>query len=223
MPAILLIRHAQASYGSDDYDVLSERGEQQAVAVHRELDERGIRPNRIVSGSLRRQRDSAAPWLGHGAALEIDPRWDEYDAADVLEAHSSVPASLEAGAGDPPQLESRDFQGVLDQALLAWIAAGEASPAREPWPAFRGRVEAALRDLAAALGSGETAFVFTSGGVIGACCSLALGLPDASLVAFNHVTINGAISKIVSGRRGASLVSFNEHAHLEPGGLITYR
>jgi broad specificity phosphatase PhoE len=43
MPSLLLIRHAQASYGSADYDVLSERGHQQVARMHEALTARGVR------------------------------------------------------------------------------------------------------------------------------------------------------------------------------------
>jgi broad specificity phosphatase PhoE len=219
MPALILLRHAQASYGSHDYDVLSDHGAVQARAAREALRARGLVPERIVSGTLRRQRDTALPWTEGGAALEEDPRWNEYDAADVLGAHGpGAGASLEA-----PGLESRDFQGVLDDALLAWIAAGDESAADETWPAFRDRVAAALDDAVGALRSGETGLVITSGGVVAACCARLLALPESSFVAFNHVVVNAAVTKVVHGRRGTSLVSFNEHAHLEPEGLVTYR
>jgi len=65
--------------------------------------------------------------------------------------------------------------------------------------------------------------VSTSGRVISALSARLLGLPDSAMVAFNHVVVNAAITKVVSGRRGVSLVSFNEHGHLEPDHLVTYR
>jgi broad specificity phosphatase PhoE len=221
VPAVVLIRHAQASYGGDDYDVLSERGVEQAAAVHAALEGRGVRAARLVSGSMRRQVDSALPWTDAGAELAVDERWNEYDAAGVLAAHSETAAALE-GAG-AQEVSSRDFQVVLDSALRAWIEAGDGSPAAEPWPAFRARVTGAHADLVAGLGSGETGFAFTSGGAIAACCVAALGLPDAAMVDLNRVTINGGLTKLAAGRSGTSLVSFNEHAHLEPAGLVTYR
>ena len=36
------------------------------------------------------------------------------------------------------------------------------------------------------------------------------------------VVVNASVTKVVVGRRGRTLVSFNEHAHL-PGDLLTYR
>jgi broad specificity phosphatase PhoE len=218
MPAVILVRHAQGSYGAADYDVLSPRGADQAAAVHAAVERAAAGPLRLVSGSLRRQRDTALPWTSAGAELHVDARWDEYTAEDVLAAHSETRASLE----DPEGLTSRQFQELLDGALLRWIAAGEESAAAETWPGFRDRVRAALDDAAGTLERGQTGVVFTSAGVIAACCVLALGLPDASLIAFNHVGINAGITKLVAGRRGTTLVSFNEHAHLDPS-LVTYR
>jgi broad specificity phosphatase PhoE len=222
MPAILLVRHAQGSFGTDDYDVLSETGARQAEALHAGLAERGVRVDRLVSGSLRRQLDTLKPWTDAGVEVEVDARWDEYDNEDVLGAYAEVPASPEHH-GDGPMMTSREFQAVIDPALTAWVEAGAEGGSRVPWPAFRERVIAALRDLAGSLGSGQTAVVCTSGGPIGAVCAALLGVPDTALVAFNRVTVNAAITKVAIGRGGTTLVSFNEHAHLEPDGLVTYR
>ena len=40
VPTLLLVRHAQGSFGSADYDVLSERGHEQAHVLAAELDRR---------------------------------------------------------------------------------------------------------------------------------------------------------------------------------------
>jgi hypothetical protein len=61
---------------------------------------------------------------------------------------------------------------------------------------------------------------------IGSCVSASLlGLPADALVAFNHVSLNTGITKLAVGRGGRTLVSSNEHAHLEAPGtsLISYR
>jgi broad specificity phosphatase PhoE len=220
VPTILLLRHAQASFGTADYDVLSETGHRQAEVVHAALTGRGIRGDQLVSGGLRRQLDTIALW----GEVRVDPRFDEYDAADILSAHSASDLRLESTEGAPAP-DSRTFQAVLDDAMDAWITAGADGGAREPYPAFKARVTAALGELAAGLGSGETAVACTSGGVIAAACVALLGLPDTALPAFNRVMVNASVTKVVHGRRGSSLVSFNEHGHLEAvdRGLVTYR
>ncbi|HKQ42987.1 MAG TPA: histidine phosphatase family protein [Pseudonocardia sp.] len=222
MPTILLVRHAQASFGAEDYDVLSERGSLQVAALAESLSRRGVVPTRVVCGSLRRQRDTALPWSA-GAGVTVDERWNEYDDDDVLSHHSSSVARL--GGGAKTELSSREFQGVLDEALSSWMEAGVSGPAREPWPAFLARVDAAVDAVAGELTRGETAMVFSSSGVIAAVAASLLGAPEHTYVALNRVSVNTAITKIVVGSRGRTLVSYNEHGHLEEAGgdLLTYR
>ncbi|HEV2999243.1 MAG TPA: histidine phosphatase family protein [Solirubrobacteraceae bacterium] len=227
MPSILLVRHAQASFGGERYDVLSDHGHVQVEALAADLERRGMRIDEVVSGDLARQRDTAGPIAAAaGCELTVDPRWNEYATADVLGHHSGADVREERQPrGDTPPVSSREFQAILERALHAWIAAGAGGPAAEPWPAFAARVEAALADLAGRLGSGRTALVSTSGGPLAAACVHLLRLPAPAFVAFNRVAVNTGITKVLSGRGGTTLVSFNEHAHLEQGArsLVTYR
>ena len=135
---------------------------------------------------------------------------------DVLLKHSSS-----APSSDDP----RGFQAALDIALRAWLTAGSSGPSEESWLAFYARVSSALDDLVSGLGKGENALVFTSGGVIGALAARCLGVPEDGFVGLNRVTCNGGVTKMVTGRSGTTLVSFNEHAHLEGDGAapLTYR
>jgi broad specificity phosphatase PhoE len=225
MPSLVLVRHAQASFGTADYDVLSELGHEQVAAVARALDRRGMRVERIVSGSLRRQRDTAKPFAElAGLEVEVDAGWNEYSSDAVLVHHAKTDVRLDHAEG-APQISSRDFQPLLESALLDWIARGDGSPAEETWPAFQARVRAALTAAAEGLGSGATAVVCTSGGPIAAICSALLGCAPEALVTFNRVAINTGLTKIAVGRGGMTLVSFNEHEHLEgeAARLLTYR
>lgn len=227
MPSILLVRHAQASFGGERYDVLSDHGRVQVDALAADLQRRGVRIDEVVCGDLDRQRDTAAPIAeAAGVELRVDPRWNEYATGDILESHSDAAVREERREGDDtPPVSSRDFQAILERALHAWIDAGAGGPADEPWTAFAGRVEAALAEVAAGLGSGRTALVATSGGPLAATCVRLLGVPAPAFVAFNRVTVNTGITKVAVGRGGTTLVSFNEHAHLEQGepSLVTYR
>lgn len=227
MPTILLARHAQASYGAADYDVLSELGEQQAELLAADLKRRGVRIDQVISGPLKRQRDTAgAVAAAYGHDVTIDPRWEEYDTADILDHHFTTPAREELDpTGATPMLSSRDFQVILDAGMAEWITAADGSPAAEPWPAFAARVDAALRAVAASLEPGTTALVCTSAGVLGVACAALLGLPPHAAITFNRVAVNTGVTKVVLGRGGTTLVSFNEHAHLElpSGSIATYR
>jgi broad specificity phosphatase PhoE len=125
VPTILLIRHGQASYGADDYDRLSEVGHAQASAVAVELRRRGARIERIVHGSLARQRDTAAPTV---AALSLpavlDPSFNEYDIDEIVSRHTDSPVRTNAAPGGEP-VSSREFQRILEMGMNAWIDAGD--------------------------------------------------------------------------------------------------
>ena len=205
MPVVLLVRHGQASWQAEDYDVLSELGHEQGRVVGAELLRRKLRAPVVVSGSLNRQRDTAA---AAGLEFTVDACWDEYDHLKIVEDHGD--ASFD---GSP-----RSLQAMLDRALAEWIAT--ASP--DGWVAFHSRVHAGLTSLASGLESGQDAVVFTSGGVIAAITAQLLGAGPGAVVTLNRACINGSITKLALGRGGASLLTFNEHAHLE-GALVTYR
>ena len=234
MPTVLLLRHGQASFGAADYDVLSPLGERQAQAVDAELQRRATTIGHAACGTMRRQRDTLAQ-LSEAPAPAVDPRLNEYSADDILAAHTTSPLRQDApgdaqiaATGDSPEeraAASRAFQDVLDDGLRAWIAAGAAGAAAEPFPAFAGRVRAALEETGGQLSSGQTALLCTSSGVISAACTTLLSLPGEAFLAFNRVTVNAGITTVALGRRGATLVSFNEHGHLLAGGrsLLSYR
>ena len=70
MGRLLLVRHGQASFGADDYDALSELGHEQARVLGESFARRGIRPELVLSGSLRRHEGTVAGILdGLGEAI----------------------------------------------------------------------------------------------------------------------------------------------------------
>lgn len=222
MGRVLLVRHGQASATGDDYDVLSPLGWDQCRALGAALADRGVADPRLVRGDLRRHRESlealagAAGWSGDAA--RVDAGWDEFDHTAVL---ARVPAPFE---GRPSRAE---FQDWFEDATLRWTSAGADDGYPEPWPAFVGRVEAALARTASEAGRGTTVVV-TSGGVIAACVSGLLDLGDDRAVRaavwnrLNTVVVNSSVTTLVVGRRGTTLVSFNEHVHLAAEAL-SYR
>jgi len=225
VPTVLLVRHAQASFGSDDYDVLSPTGVEQAEVVSTALARRELNVTRLVSGPARRQLDTAAPVAAAlGRAVATDERWDEYMTEEIVSTHGQAEASLAGTGSGGEQITSRQFQEVIDVALESWVQAGAEGPAAQLWPDFLGSRKAALAELAGALGSGEVGVAVTSGGVIAAIAADLLGHHDL-FPRLNRVLVNTGITKLAVGRSGLSLVSYNEHAHLDDGGgqLLTYR
>lgn len=226
MPTVLLVRHAQASFGSADYDVLSPLGVEQAEVLTAALARRNLNVTQIVAGSARRQRETAGPLAAdRGLEIETDERWNEYETDEVLAHHAKETVSLERTGAGGGEITSRDFQLVLDEALRDWVQAGAATAAAQTWPDFLGSRVAALEDFAAGLGSGETGIAVTSGGVLGAIGAQLLGEHADLFPRLNKVVVNSGVTKLVVGRGGTSLIAFNEHGHLDEVGahLLTYR
>ncbi|MEU8223408.1 histidine phosphatase family protein [Kribbella sp. NPDC048915] len=217
MPTLYLIRHAQASFGARDYDRLSALGERQATRLKETFAE--VKPALVVSGSMRRHQQTAAL---AGFPPEVDRGFDEFDHQEVIvrykpayRRHAVMVADL-TRTGHP----KRAFQEMFTAATQRWIDGGDGYT--ETFHAFCERSEEAVRRTADRLGKGEAALVFTSGGPIAAVVSRLLTGGDDLWAKLNPVTINTAITKVVSGRSGLTVVSYNEHVHLGAD-LLTYR
>ena len=140
--------------------------------------------------------------------LVDDPRWGAIG--------STLLADL-ARKGNPRHA----FQEMFTEATQRWIDGGDGYT--ESFHDFCERSDAAVRRTAERLGKGETALVFTSGGPISVVVSRLLSGGDALWAKLNPVTINTAITKVVSGRSGLTMVSYNEHGHLDGTDLLSYR
>lgn len=222
MGVVLLVRHGQASFGSDDYDVLSEAGWAQGRLLGAWLAERGVVPTTLVQGGMRRHRETAEAMVraaGWSADVETDLGWDEFDHLAVVAAHPEAPTG---------EVDRREFQRAFEVATARWTGGGHDEEYDEPWPAFRARVSASLGRACSAAGPGGTVVVVSSGGPIAAACAELVD-PEADDAAFarlwgrlNTVMVNSAVSRVVVGSTGARLLTFNEHPHVERESL-TYR
>lgn len=214
MPTIYLVRHGQASFGTDNYDVLSDLGRVQASVAGEELARRRLREPVLGSGTLDRQRDTAV-LVGEAIGIEptfADARWNEIDAHGLVDRHLGVPG---ASAG----LTSAAFQEHLDRALIEWITSDDPT-----WQEFSTGVSEALAELVAWLPRGRDAVVATSAGVIAVLGAALVESGAATVVAFNRVSVNASLTTLAASARRVSMLAFNDHAHLlgEPG-LLTYR
>lgn len=216
---LLLVRHGQGSLGTSNYDELSELGRRQARLVGARLVHADLRVSQAWCGALARQRETARAVLAElglpPGELRADDRLDEYDHLGVLAADS---------AGDPfasaVTPESRlALQSALDEAIVRWIQGGTGYP--EPHSAFTARVEAVVAELTAQPG---VTMAVTSAGVIAVACARISGLPAERWPALARVVVNTSITRLITGRTGTHLLTFNDHAHLEGDrSLITYR
>jgi broad specificity phosphatase PhoE len=221
MGLVLMVRHGQASFGAEDYDVLSETGVEQSRLLGGALAAQGVSPSTVLHGAMRRQRDTATAMVeggGWSVTPALDEGWNEFD-------HVAVVARTLEGSAVVAGLDRRGFQRLFEDATARWADGAHDEEYAESWPAFLGRVGAALDRAFARDG---VTVVVSSGGPIAAVCA-ALVDPQASpgqvprlWNAFNTVNTNASVTRVLEGSTGRRLLSFNEHSHL-PRELVTYR
>ena len=62
--------------------------------------------------------------------------------------------------------------------------------------------------------------------MIAALAASLIGLPERAFVPLNRVSVNTSITKVDRRQPGKTLVSYNDHSHLDDAGggdLVTYR
>ncbi len=222
MGTLHLVRHGQASFGTDDYDRLSELGFAQAAALGTAWEAGGAVFTDAFAGSMLRHAQTAitsidASGLGEEDAdpglsgYDVDDRWNEYD-------HLGLAATQ---TDEASELDSAQFQAVLNLAIADWQAGrGDFT---ETYAEFRDRVMGAFdAAIAVAKERGRRVLVFTSGGPIAMVVSQLVAGSDSAFGRLNDVLVNSSATTIMVGSTGPRVLTFNDHSHL-PKSDITFR
>jgi broad specificity phosphatase PhoE len=224
MAELFLVRHAQAAFGTDDYDRLTELGHRQAQWLGHYFRERDIRFDRVVSGTLRRHRETVEGVAQAEVPLgqpSLDERLDEYDPERLVQAHL---AALQDERGEPQPLPALDPAGsrkehfrLLRAALTDWTL-GKIDPGvHRSFRDFQEGAYQAFQDACRPDSEApvERVLVVSSGGPISSIVAHHLGMPAASFIALNLQVRNSGFCEIRFNDRGAYLVSFNNVPHLD--------
>lgn len=229
-----LIRHGQAGT-RDNYDVLSDTGKEQSRLLGDWFGVRGSQFDKVISGSLRRQIETARTVFGEraGEFVSVDPAWNEFDLDAVFNGVANRLAESDAGfagrwAGIQAEVEAgrkeihRCWTPADGEVMMAWISNrfGEIEGV-ESWPAFRGRIRRALAGLRAT-GEGARVAVFTSALPTAFCVAEALGLDQDRILRLAGASYNTGVTEIVLDGPSTGLISFNVASHL-PVRLLTFR
>ena len=236
MGSIYLIRHGQASFGADDYDVLSPVGTRQSKVLGAHMAELGLSLDRCLAGDLRRQQDTArlamASLQAGGAlvpALETDAAFNEFDADAVIRA--LLPGLL---PDEPEALHilrnARDnraeFQRLFALIVQRWHGGQHDTDGLESWAGFVQRTGDGLQRVLEQAASGDNIAIFTSGGTIAALLHRVTGISASQAFELNWQIINTSLSQLKFRGSEVTLASFNSQAHvrlLRVPELVTYR
>ncbi|MFN4120701.1 histidine phosphatase family protein [Acidovorax sp.] len=211
MGTLYLVRHGQASFGADDYDVLSPRGRQQAVRLGEYWRARGMVFDAVMTGTLRRHTDTLA---GIAEGLQTLPevtRWpglNEYDSHALIAAVHPQPL----GPADTPERYRAHFR-ILCDALAQWMA-GVISPQGMPsWNEFSAGVRGVL-DHVRHHHAGQNVLLVSSGGPISAAVGEVLGTAPEVTIALNMRIRNSAVTEFSISSKRLMLQTFNTLPHL---------
>ncbi len=221
MAELFLVRHGQASFGADNYDLLSARGEQQSVWLGEYFARQGIVFDRVICGTLRRHEqtvDGILRGMGRaGVGYDQHPGLNEYDFSGLFAAlGDDHPVVTKMAAGS-----MRDHYRALKEMLHLWSQDKIRGPVPETWAQFQQRVA----DARAAIqnGAGQRVLAVSSGGPIAVTLQQAVAAPASSAIALNLQIRNSSISQYFYNAESFHLASFNGIPHLEDPERHEYR
>ena len=239
MGRLFLVRHAQASFLSQNYDQLSAVGETQARHLGKYWARCGLVFKGVYAGPAQRHRRTAEitgeACREAGVAFPIPVAVNEFDefhgdamlaeSLPQLRAKDARICELEdgvKGAGDETQKRAA-FQRLFEVVVSLWVNGKLPLQEAESWQAFSDRVNRGLDRLFADAGKGASIGVFTSGGPIGVVMQRALHLSPQDTLQILWMSRNSSYSEFLFSRDRFTLSSFNAYPHLEEDSLLTYR
>lgn len=237
MGRLVLVRHGQASFDSDDYDRLSEIGKQQSQILGAWLSHCQEKFDAVFAGRLLRHRETAELCLqqmASGAAadplppMQFDAALNEYEHDEILLRHRPDFVDRDAmrrslAASDNPAALMRT---LFMAAMARWGDGNHDQDYSESWPTFATRCIAGVNTVAQQLGDRGSAVVFTSGGVISTVVGHTLGLSPQRIFELNWSLANSGVTTLSCRKGRLRLISLNNTAHIDWSrvrNLVTFR
>jgi broad specificity phosphatase PhoE len=239
MSQLILVRHAQASFLSDDYDQLSPLGEEQSRLLGEYWVKRKVAFDAVFMGPRQRQfhtgRIACEQFNRAGMAVpELIklPEFDEYDADGIMQ--ELLPQMLEREAqfrqlheaflkSETIEDRRRTFQKLFEAITAKWVRGEVLSPHVESFAVFHARVRRGLERVTKDAPRKSRVAVFSSGGAISVSVQLAAKAHEEMVLEFNWRIRNCALNEIVFSKDRFTLDSFNAIPHLDDPRLHTYR
>ena len=235
MSNIYLFRHAQASIGKENYDVLSTKGELQAAELGKYLCKEKLIFDKVYVGDLRRQKHTleivSDQYNKNGISIPkpiVLEDLNEHQATEVMK--SEFPKMMEDPyikslkdkiEKDPKKQHSYMMLG-FKYFLHKWVKNEIIVEGIIPWKKFRINSTNALKSIVNETKKGETIGVFSSGGTISSIVSEVLKLKNELVVADLNFSIrNTSFSSLLYSNNEINLLSFNELPHLKDD-MITF-
>jgi broad specificity phosphatase PhoE len=228
MSKITLVRHGQASFGSDNYDLLSDIGRLQAQKVGEYFHRCATHFDLILHGGMSRQTDTAkiiAKVMGHSAPLVQHSGADEFDSENLIKSY--LPKLAERSTeyremihGDNHWFKSNsNFKRVFSELISLWQRDQDCQ--FESWWSFKKRVKTFLKQITDDGHANRRVMIATSGGLISVAFMSLMKLPDEQFTEIN-LSINNAsltelklITQSLGEQLNGQILSFNNISPLQ--------
>jgi broad specificity phosphatase PhoE len=211
MAQMILVRHGQASFGSDDYDKLSDLGHQQATLLGEYLSQRDHEFDLVVTGDMLRHKQTADGILKAHKSVNIitDASWNEFDFDSIVKAYLRKYPKQQPSAKSPRS----EWYKVLKSAMLSWSQQSLDLPNSETWIEFCGRVKKAYEFIQNS--DHKKVLVVSSGGAMAVFLMSLLNTSVEQAIAFNLQIKNTSVNHFFFNKAGFQLNSFNNVPHLD--------
>lgn len=211
MAQLVLVRHAQASFGAKDYDNLSELGHTQSHLLGDYFAQREQTFDCLITGDMKRHKQTADGVLKSVSVAQtrVDASWNEFDFDNIVRTYLSI-YPQQKPTDDSPRSE---WYKVLRNAMVMWSKNELTNYAGETWSDFTGRVKKGMDTILAS--EHQNVIVVTSGGAMGIFLMLMLESTVQQAIAFNLQIKNTSVNHFFFNKKGFQLNSFNNVPHLD--------
>ena len=235
MADLLIIRHGQASFGTENYDQLSALGQHQADLTGEFLSQSGVQLSAAFSGDLSRQRETGERILAQledAPSLVIDPRFNEVQTDEQVAVMTPLLCEQDprfAALMADMNKDSKSFQKIIETVFNYWVSPNCQVAGIQSWQEYSAGVVSAFESARASAESGSTSAIFTSGGTIATLVGHVLGLSADRVYEFYEPVFNCSITRLIFNTHKCSLSTFNDVSHLQLMSaqrgerLVTYR
>lgn len=241
MSRLLFIRHAQASFFSDNYDQLSEKGFVQARLLGEHFVAEKIHFDKVYVGPLLRQKQTLEEvrkaYRKAGLAFPKEdlvlPELSEHLGSTVMrelmpffKQHDPIFQAFDPTVDREPTEQVRHFLKAFHHFLKLWATdqlGMEHPPHIENWKEFRERVNTGMKKLMEGSKEGQTIAAFSSAGAVSASMGFVTDMNnEQKVVELGGQVRNSSISEYLFSGGRINLHAFNRTPHLKDPELITH-
>ena len=224
MARLYLVRHAQASFGAENYDKLSELGLKQSTYIPAHFSDDPTVSRALYRGDMLRHKETA-DYSFTGMTPIIHAGLNEFDHMNVLTVYQPDINNKEKmmeivmNQKDPKQYIEDEFRN----AIVRWMTEEGTTSYNETFRDFKARITAAIQEIisTARKEKQKEVIAVTSGGVISLYMTILMDMPLERMIEMNQHIANTSVTSLLFNDKKTTLSYYNNFSHL-PKDMVTF-